>query len=138
LGGEAVPLIAHAVHEELMKHKRDVVEWGVLVPPSAGSRGGVSDFWAIVWPVFGLIAFFFLQVHDVTTHVDSTNAMLKDKTGLGVSWGRTPRENRGPRVLRSVWRDWAEAEVRHLSIFYFLSFPLTIPLVFLFFFFLIM
>lgn len=30
LGGEAVPLVAHAVHEELLKHKRDALEWGIL------------------------------------------------------------------------------------------------------------
>ena len=35
---------------------------------------------------------------------------MKDKTGLGLGWGRTSKEGRGPRVLRSVWRDWAEAE----------------------------
>ncbi|KAJ7643778.1 hypothetical protein FB45DRAFT_281880 [Roridomyces roridus] len=30
LAGEAVPLVAHAVHEELIKHKKDAVEWGVV------------------------------------------------------------------------------------------------------------
>ncbi|KZV92276.1 SNF5-domain-containing protein [Exidia glandulosa HHB12029] len=30
LHGEAVPLVAHAVHEELLKHKRDALEWGLL------------------------------------------------------------------------------------------------------------
>lgn len=30
LSGEAVPLVAHAVHEELLKHKRDALEWGLL------------------------------------------------------------------------------------------------------------
>ncbi|KAI9443592.1 hypothetical protein H4582DRAFT_2054570 [Lactarius indigo] len=34
----------------------------------------------------------------------------KDKTGLGLWWGRMPKESWGPRILRSVWRDWAEAE----------------------------
>ncbi|KAJ7213881.1 hypothetical protein GGX14DRAFT_360590 [Mycena pura] len=37
LTGEAVPLIAHAVHEELMKHKKDAVEWGVV------DGGGMRD-----------------------------------------------------------------------------------------------
>ncbi|KAG6865891.1 hypothetical protein C0991_010972, partial [Blastosporella zonata] len=78
LGGEAVPLIAHAIHEELLKHKKDAVEWGVVD----------------------------LHHHPVT---DSA-ALPKDKTGLGLGWGRAPKEGRGPRVLRSVWRDWAEAE----------------------------
>jgi len=38
--------------------------------------------------------------------------LLKDKTGLGLGlgWGRAPRDGRGPRALRSVWRDWAEAD----------------------------
>ncbi|KAK7048709.1 SNF5-domain-containing protein [Favolaschia claudopus] len=37
LAGEAVPLIAHAVHEELMKHKKDAVEWGIV------DGGGMRD-----------------------------------------------------------------------------------------------
>ncbi|KAH7050363.1 hypothetical protein BKA62DRAFT_739217 [Auriculariales sp. MPI-PUGE-AT-0066] len=36
LSGEAVPLVAHAVHEELLKHKRDALEWG-LVEDVAGA-----------------------------------------------------------------------------------------------------
>ncbi|KAG2142970.1 hypothetical protein DEU56DRAFT_754563 [Suillus clintonianus] len=31
---------------------------------------------------------------------------MKDKTGLGMGWGRT----KGPKVLQSVWREWTEAE----------------------------
>jgi hypothetical protein len=83
LGGEAVPLIAHAVHEELLKHKRDAVEWGVLggdPAPADGEAGSLS--------------------------------VLKDKTGLGLGWGKAPKDGRGrgPKTLRSVWRDWQEAE----------------------------
>ncbi|KAJ7439236.1 SNF5-domain-containing protein [Mycena latifolia] len=37
LTGEAVPLIAHAIHEEIMKHKKDAVEWGVV------DGGGMRD-----------------------------------------------------------------------------------------------
>ncbi|KAI0755769.1 hypothetical protein C8Q74DRAFT_1222129 [Fomes fomentarius] len=37
-------------------------------------------------------------------------SLLKDKTGLGLGWGRAPKDGRGPKPLRSVWRDWAEAE----------------------------
>ena len=37
-------------------------------------------------------------------------SLLKDKTGLGLGWGRTPKDGRGPKPLRSVWRDWPEAE----------------------------
>jgi hypothetical protein len=35
---------------------------------------------------------------------------MKDKTGLGMSWGRAPKDGRGPKVLKSIWRDWQEAE----------------------------
>ena len=35
---------------------------------------------------------------------------MKDKTGLGLGWGRAPKDGRGPKALRSVWRDWQEAE----------------------------
>lgn len=83
LSGEAPPLVAHAIHEELIKHKRDAIEWGVV--------GG--DY-------------------EMLNTVDggSNLSLLKDKTGLGLGWGRTPRDGRGPKTLRSVWRDWAEAE----------------------------
>ncbi|KAG1785668.1 uncharacterized protein HD556DRAFT_1249487 [Suillus plorans] len=69
LSGEALPLIAHAIHEELIKHKKDAIEWGVI--------GG-----------------------------DKETEGMKDKTGLGLGWGRT----KGPKVLQSVWREWTEAE----------------------------
>jgi len=85
LSGEAIPLIAHAIHEELVKHKRDAIEWGVIgsdAPEEASDkprdRSGLS--------------------------------LLKDKTGLGLGWGRAPKDGRGPKYLRSVWRDWPEAE----------------------------
>jgi hypothetical protein len=83
LAGEAGPLIAHAVHEELLKHKRDAVEWGVL-----GGAPGAFD------------------------EGSGTLSVLKDKTGLGLGWGKAPKDGRGrgPKTLRSVWRDWQEAE----------------------------
>ncbi|KAG6861555.1 hypothetical protein C0995_014851 [Termitomyces sp. Mi166 len=70
LGGEAIPLVAHAIHEELVKHKKDVIEWGVI---------------------------------------DHAGNVPKDKTGLGLGWGRAGKEGRGPKRLRSVWRDWVES-----------------------------
>jgi hypothetical protein len=87
LSGEAVPLVAHAIHEELIKHKRDAIEWGIL-----GA-----------------------EVHPAPDDPDrprdrSGLSLLKDKTGLGLGWGRTPKDGRGPKPLRSVWRDWPEAE----------------------------
>ncbi|CAG8710575.1 3803_t:CDS:2, partial [Acaulospora colombiana] len=30
LTSEAMPMVAHAIHEEMLKHKKDVIEWGVL------------------------------------------------------------------------------------------------------------
>ena len=86
LTGEAVPLIAHAIHEELIKHKRDAWEWGVL---------GIEQQHAT----------------DEDRPRDRSGAsLLKDKTGLGLAWGRAPKDGRGPKALRSVWRDWQEAE----------------------------
>ncbi|KAJ3871601.1 hypothetical protein F5051DRAFT_423146 [Lentinula edodes] len=90
LSGEAIPLIVHAVHEELCRHRRDVVDWGVLgahpplnLIPGNGGSGGDSE------------------------------GTVKDRTGLGLgSLGRPARERDGryPKPLRSAWRDWAEAE----------------------------
>jgi chromatin structure-remodeling complex subunit SFH1 len=88
LAGEAEPLIAHAIHEELMRHRKDSIEWGVIggfpTEQAATTEDGAKD--------------------------KSALGVMKDKTGLGLGWGRTPKEGRGPRILRSVWRDWAEAE----------------------------
>lgn len=89
LSGEAVPLVAHAIHEELIKHKRDAIEWGVL---GSDAHGGTVEEQAD-------------KPRD-----RSGFSLLKDKTGLGLSWGRAPKDGRGPKPLRSVWRDWAEAE----------------------------
>ncbi|KAG8904362.1 Chromatin structure remodeling complex protein sfh1 [Tulasnella sp. 403] len=61
LRGEAIPIVAHALHEEIIKHKKDAVEWGVL-----GGLGAVPED------------------------------------------GGYRRNQRGPRRLRGVWRDWLE------------------------------
>ncbi len=89
LTGEAVPLIAHAVHEELLKHKKDAIEWGVIggdretgeEPAATGEKRDRSGF-----------------------------GLVKDKTGLGLGWGRAPRDGVGRRRSRALWRDWADAE----------------------------
>ncbi|EKM51678.1 uncharacterized protein PHACADRAFT_261963 [Phanerochaete carnosa HHB-10118-sp] len=88
LAGEAVPLVAHAIHEELIKHKRDAIEWGIV---------GVDPH---------------PSAHDDPDRPRDRSglSLLKDKTGLGLGWGRTPKDGRGPKSLRSVWRDWAETE----------------------------
>lgn len=91
LSGEAVPLVAHAVHEELMKHKKDAIEWGVI----GGERDVGDDANA---------------GGDKPTRDRSGFGLVKDKTGLGLGWGRAPRDGRGPKTLKSVWRDWQEAE----------------------------
>ncbi|KAF9242648.1 hypothetical protein BU15DRAFT_43815 [Melanogaster broomeanus] len=91
LSGEAVPLIAHAVHEELMRHKKDAIEWGVV----AGEREPISS----------------ITEGGVAGGGGGGGAMvMKDKTGLGLGWGRTPKEARGPKTLKSVWREWSETE----------------------------
>ena len=90
LAGEAVPLIAHAIHEELIKHKRDAIEWGVI--------GSSTD------------AVEYTNPADKEKMRDKSGlSLLKDKTGLGLGLGRTPKEGRGPRTLKSVWKDWLEA-----------------------------
>ena len=92
LAGEAVPLVAHAIYEELMKHKKDAIEWGViggdlgLGEDANAGTGGAEKPAKAGWGV------------------------VKDKTGLGLNWGRAPKDGRGPKTLKSVWRDWAEAE----------------------------
>ncbi|KIK92960.1 hypothetical protein PAXRUDRAFT_545314 [Paxillus rubicundulus Ve08.2h10] len=88
LSGEAVPLIAHAIHEELVKHKRDAIEWSVI----AGEREPVSS------------------TTDGGGGGGGGAVVMKDKTGLGLGWGRTPKDGRGPKMLKSVWREWSEAE----------------------------
>jgi chromatin structure-remodeling complex subunit SFH1 len=81
LSGEALPLIAHAVHEELIKHKKDALEWGVI----GGERDKNDDR-------------------------SGGQGVTKDKTGLGPGWGRSHKDGRVPRTLKSAWRDWQDAE----------------------------
>ncbi|EIW57541.1 SNF5-domain-containing protein [Trametes versicolor FP-101664 SS1] len=92
LAGESAPLISHAIHEEIVKHKRDAIEWGVI---GGDAREAAAD--------------------ESTPGAErprdkSGQSLFKDKTGLGLAWGRAPKDGRGPKPLRSVWRDWAEAE----------------------------
>jgi len=86
LSGEAVPLVAHAVHEELIKHKKDAIEWSAI----NGEKGEVGE--------------------DAAPRDRSGFGLVKDKTGLGLGWGRAPKDGRGPKTLKSVWRDWQEAD----------------------------
>ena len=92
LSGEAAPLISHAIHEELMKHKKDAIEWGVIgADKEVAEESTIGDKGDRPRDRTGL-------------------GLMKDKTGLGLGWGRAPKDGRGPKALKSVWRDWAEAE----------------------------
>ncbi|KAI0069951.1 SNF5-domain-containing protein [Panus rudis PR-1116 ss-1] len=95
LGGEAIPLISHAIHEELIKHKRDAIEWGVIGGDDANDGSSNAN----------------VAADGTEKPRDKSGlSLLKDKTGLGLGWGRTPKDGRGPKPLRSVWKDWPEAE----------------------------
>jgi len=96
LSGESAPLIAHAVHEELLRHKRDAIEWGVIggdVGPPVPLEPGHGD-------------------DDKDRPRDRSGmGLVKDKTGLGIGIGFGKRgEGKGPRPLWGVFRDWSEME----------------------------
>ncbi|KAH9056475.1 hypothetical protein EDB87DRAFT_1578760 [Lactarius vividus] len=71
LASEAEPLVAHAVYEELIKHK-DAIEWGVT--------GGFPMVQA--------------ATAEDCAKDKSAFELVKDKTSLGFGWGRTPKEGR--------------------------------------------
>lgn len=77
-----------------MKHKKDAIEWGVI----AGEREPATSTTEGTAAVTG-------------TSAGGSGMVMKDKTGLGLGgWGRTPKDGRGPKTLKSVWREWSEAE----------------------------
>ena len=78
-----------------MKHKKDAIEWGVI----GGERSDATDDRGT--PGVGGAA---------GGDKGRDRGLMKDKTGLGLGLGRAPRDGRGPKTLRSVWRDWAEAD----------------------------
>ncbi|KAE9384741.1 SNF5-domain-containing protein [Gymnopus androsaceus JB14] len=80
LGGEAVSLVACAVHDELRKHRRDVVEWG-LVDDSLIVRKDAGE----------------------TTWKDKSGLASGGRRDRD-------REGRYPRPLRSAFRDYQESE----------------------------
>ena len=106
LSGESAPMVAHAVYEELLRHKRDAVEWGVI--------GGDKEDVAVTSR----------EARSVTPADPSERerrdksgmALFKDKTGLGLGvagfGGRSGRDSviKGAKRLRGIWRDWNEAE----------------------------
>ncbi|KAF9492012.1 SWI-SNF chromatin remodeling complex, Snf5 subunit [Pleurotus eryngii] len=94
LTGEAVPLIAHAIHEELIKHKKDAIEWGVIGSSEQEEHARAGSVLA-----------------GGTAQRDKSGAgLMKDKTGLGLGWSRSGKDGRGPKTLKSAWRDWADIE----------------------------
>lgn len=98
LTGEAAPLIAHAIHEEILKHKRDAIEWGIIGVDVAPVSTPTQD-----------------DAASGEKRDRSGLGLVKDKTALGLgmnSWGRAPRDGlgRGPRPLKSVWKEWNDAE----------------------------
>ncbi|THV03857.1 hypothetical protein K435DRAFT_835648, partial [Dendrothele bispora CBS 962.96] len=114
LGGEAIPLVAHAVHEELMKHKRDVVEWGVVTASSNTSGGNTTQI---------------ERPPTTNGHVPSADryssphpnrSLLKDHTNKSLLSralhssstrpGKSSKAGHLPRELKSIWRDYADAE----------------------------
>ncbi len=102
LPGESVPVIAHAVYEELMRHKRDAVEWGAIggdKEENIQSNGGAST-----------------PAEATERKERSGMGLFKDKVGLGLGAagfsGRPWRDGigRGPKRLRGIWRDWGESQ----------------------------
>lgn len=93
LSGESAPLIAHAVHEEILRHKRDAIEWSVI---------GAGDVVAVDPE----------EEKDKDKPRDRSGmGLVKDKTGLGIGIGFGKRgEGKGPRPLKGVFRDWSEME----------------------------
>lgn len=94
LTGEAVPLISHAIHEELIKHKKDAIEWGVIGSSEQEDHARAGSVLA----------------GGATQRDKSGAGLMKDKTGLGLGWSRSGKDGRGPKTLKSAWRDWADIE----------------------------
>jgi len=106
LSGESSPLIAHAIYEELLRHKRDAVEWGIIggdteeLHPLGGETRSVTP----------------ADANDRERRDKSGMSLFKDKTGLGLGvagfGGRAGRDSvtKGPKRQRGIWRDWSEAE----------------------------
>ncbi|KAF4581425.1 Chromatin structure remodeling complex protein sfh1 [Pleurotus pulmonarius] len=94
LAGEAIPLIAHAIHEELIKHKKDAIEWGVIGSSEQEEHARAGSILA----------------GGAVQRDKSGTSLVKDKTGLGLGWSRSGKDGRGPKTLKSAWRDWADIE----------------------------
>jgi chromatin structure-remodeling complex subunit SFH1 len=83
-----------------MRHKKDAIEWGVI----GGERADAIDEHAGTPAASGAVG------GERARDNRGAYGTMKDKTGLGLGLGRAPRDGRGPKTLRSVWRDWAEAD----------------------------
>jgi chromatin structure-remodeling complex subunit SFH1 len=85
-----VKLSRSAIHEELMKHKKNAIEWGVL----GFDREILAEEPAML----------------DKPRDKSGLGLLEDKTGFGLGWGHAPKDGRGLKSLKSIWKDWADAE----------------------------
>ncbi|MBW0536926.1 hypothetical protein O181_076641 [Austropuccinia psidii MF-1] len=82
----ANPIIAHAIHEEICRHKRDCLGLGLIAHEIISSVEPSGSFTSSI----GLVS---------TTFKPETDPLLKEKYG----------NNKGTKKLEGVWRDWNEA-----------------------------
>jgi chromatin structure-remodeling complex subunit SFH1 len=129
LPGESVPIIAHAVYEEILRHKRDAVEWGAIGGDK--EERGLTPVPAALTPGAATLTQAQPSPGRSATPADLSAAaadrererrersgmgLSKDKAGLGLSaagfGGRSWRDpvGRGSKTLRGIWRDWSDAE----------------------------
>lgn len=107
LTGDSAPVIAHAVYEELLRHKRDAVEWGIIGGDQEEPHAGLGHDGRSATPAGG---------EGAERKDKSGSGLFKDKTGLGLNAagfaGRAGRDSagRGPKRLQGIWKDWSEAE----------------------------
>ncbi|KAJ3565284.1 hypothetical protein NP233_g7729 [Leucocoprinus birnbaumii] len=102
-------------------HLMDHIEWDLLSPltpevfaqnlcTELGLSGEAIPLDAIEWGVIGGERELGADGDPSAPRDRSGFGLVKDKTGLGLGWGRAPKDGRGPKTLRSVWRDWQEAD----------------------------
>lgn len=99
----ASPIIAHAIHEEICRHKRDCISLGLIsheiLPASTPTHGDqphlhhrkTNSSGLVINPIGIVQASFKIE----------SDPLLKEKYG----------PNRGPKKLEGVWRDWNEANL---------------------------
>ncbi|KAA1121959.1 Chromatin structure remodeling complex protein sfh1 [Puccinia graminis f. sp. tritici] len=98
----ASPIIAHAIHEEICRHKRDCLSLGlisqevlsssVVVPNDADPQTTTTTSTTPTPNPVGIVQ---------TSFKIESDPLLKEKYG----------SSRGPKKLEGVWRDWHEANL---------------------------